>query len=695
MLFQPTNITPSLRGELGNGTVDATKDLTVSWQVNGNSPLTAFQIVIYQNNTSSTQVYTTGKKTDNCPFYGTNYAGAVETFSYTIPKAALSGAGITNGKEYKLVITQWWSSSESVVQTSAAAFLTRAAPSLALKSFPPVLAVRLYTFEANYTQAQGDVLNWVRWQIALQSDVGNPLYDSHNIYGTAELKVSYDGFFSGGAYAVRCRVQTVNGVEADTGWVSFRVNYASSMLEGVVTARCASGQKSAVRVEWPAISYTPGSGTGSWSVSEGILNLSPGSSVTWDTTNGKGLVFPAPWSILYKTALGGVSADLITMTTGGGTLAVRYNAANLTLSITLGGTTLAVWSGLTAKAQLNMVLTPTALYLYKLEYTGGLYPSATLFPGPNLFPMADNFPTVGQQAFSLRYTQGSIASVTLGAVQSCDFIEIIQREPSSAAIQALYNGRPYTPVYDSNTYLLADFSNGLNAGNLGNNSSGELTGLALYRRKGSGGNLKHLADLPLTTVGVYDYGAASQQGPYVYYLFPVGPETYLSAPLQSPPITPCFWNWSILSCVEGTREGEYQVQAEYRFGKNLVSGSMSNNNAPNVMKNFTRYPTIQPEPSNYLSGTLQSLIGIIDYRDGNGYSDTLDLRDEIYELSTTSNTLFLKNRKGDLFPIRLSDATSMETMDASREQAQSVSLSWAQTGSGEGVSLLAYTDIDA
>lgn len=163
MLFQPTNITPSLRGELGNGTVDATKDLTVSWQVNGNSPLTAFQIVIYQNNTSSTQVYTTGKKTDNCPFYGTNYAGAVETFSYTIPKAALSGAGITNGKEYKLVITQWWSSSESVVQTSAAAFLTRAAPSLALKSFPPVLAVRLYTFEANYTQAQGDVLNWVRW----------------------------------------------------------------------------------------------------------------------------------------------------------------------------------------------------------------------------------------------------------------------------------------------------------------------------------------------------------------------------------------------------------------------------------------------------------------------------------------------------------------------------------------------------
>ena len=48
-LFQPTNIYPSSLGELGNGTVDVTQALNVSWQVNGNSAMTAFSITIYQN----------------------------------------------------------------------------------------------------------------------------------------------------------------------------------------------------------------------------------------------------------------------------------------------------------------------------------------------------------------------------------------------------------------------------------------------------------------------------------------------------------------------------------------------------------------------------------------------------------------------------------------------------------------------
>lgn len=46
MLYQPTNISPSMAGALGNGVIDANNSLTVSWQVNGNSPMTAFQITI-------------------------------------------------------------------------------------------------------------------------------------------------------------------------------------------------------------------------------------------------------------------------------------------------------------------------------------------------------------------------------------------------------------------------------------------------------------------------------------------------------------------------------------------------------------------------------------------------------------------------------------------------------------------------
>ena len=190
MLFQPTNIFPSSRGGLGNGTIDATKDLVVSWQVNGNSPMVAFRVVIYKNDTASTQVYSTGKLTDGTPFYGTNYAGNVQFFTYAISASTLSSAGITNGNEYKLVITQWWGSTDeqSVAQTSAAAFITRSTPMLTLDNVPDTMAARDYTFTANYEQAQGDTLNWIRWQIAFADDTANPFYDTQNIYGTAQLQ---------------------------------------------------------------------------------------------------------------------------------------------------------------------------------------------------------------------------------------------------------------------------------------------------------------------------------------------------------------------------------------------------------------------------------------------------------------------------------------------------------------------------
>ena len=94
-------------------------------------------------------------------------------------------------------------------------------------------------------------------------------------------------------------------------------------------------------------------------------------------------------------------------------------------------------------------------------------------------------------------------------------------------------------------------------------------------------------------------------------------------------------------------------------------------------------------PQNYQGGTLQSLIGIIE--NGN-YSDTIDLRDAIYALSTTTNALFLKNRKGDLLRIRPSGAITMETMDNTRVQAQTVSFPWVEVGDASNVAIYSLGD---
>lgn len=133
------------------------------------------------------------------------------------------------------------------------------------------------------------------------------------------------------------------------------------------------------------------------------------------------------------------------------------------------------------------------------------------------------------------------------------------------------------------------------------------------------------------------------------------------------------------------------MQKEFLFDKNLSSGNISNGNAPNVLFNFTPYPVVQRSQLNYMSGTLTSLIGVVGFRpDGShGYSDNLLLRDEIFSLSTTEKSLFLKNRKGDVFPIRLTGSTQMETMDNTREQAQNATISWTQIGSMDGISIIA------
>lgn len=684
MLFQPTNISPSSRGELGNGTVDATKDLAVAWQVNGNSSLVAFSITIYRNDAGSTQVYTTGKLTDGCPFYGVDHAGETVFFSHTIGAAALAAAGVTNGNEYKLIIQQWWSANDSVKQSSAAAFVTRATPSLTLEDVPEIMETRHHTFLASYSQAQGDALNWVRWMLAAAGEEESPLYDSQNIYGTAELKMTYDGFFRGTEYAVRCLVQTEKGQEADTGWVPFLVEYDANPLEGAVKASIACG-RSAVKLEWPLVQYVPGSAEGDYAIEGGILTLGAGGSVTWSQVNEGEMAFPVPWSILWKTKLNWGGGTLLTIGQEDGDLAVVYDYFERTLTLLKGEDTLYQKDDVRPAAGIVIILTEDTLYLRLDEMIGGLYPSATLYPGVNLFPQGDSIPRLTMAEEEIAYDQEALTAISLGGPQVCQWVKVIQGDPTEEVLTAAWERNAWTPEYDDGCWFLCDFTNGLSGGNLGA-SDDELTGLAIYRREGTSGTLQHLGDLGLAATAMLDYSARSGQGPYTYYLFPLGERTYISEPIESEQVDPCFWDWTVLACQQRA-DGTYQVEEEYRFGKNLSSGTMSNNNSPSLLENFTPYPTVQLSPVCYRSGTLQSLIGVIDYVNGDGYSDTLTLRDAIYRLSLADKDLFLKSRKGDLFRIRVSGPITMATMDNTRQQAQTVSLPWAETGTAEGASL--------
>lgn len=253
MLFQPSNITPDEIN--GTGAVDVTQDVTVSWTVNGNSAMVAYEIAFYQNNAASTPVYTTGEVGLDTPFWGVNYDGTEETFSVTL--SALSSHGLSNGNEYKMLITQWWGIGESVTQMTASIIIARANPVLTLEEFPNPLTDKEYSFMATYTQAQGDSIKWVRWQIAYADDMSDPFVDTGYIYGTGELQVDYDGFLTDTSYAVNCTVETENGVQATTGWVDFDVSYTLATVTGGASA-CQLATSSSVWVNWDQIESADG-----------------------------------------------------------------------------------------------------------------------------------------------------------------------------------------------------------------------------------------------------------------------------------------------------------------------------------------------------------------------------------------------------------------------------------------------------
>lgn len=729
MLFQPTNIYPDLKGSLGNGCIDATTALPVSWQLNGDSTMLAYSITIYQNNAASTQLYTTGKKTAN--FTPSDRLGNPQTFTATIPAATLSANGITNGGEYKLIIQQWWSANDSVTQASASAFITRAAPALSV-SVPATIAAKEYTFTGTYSQAQGDALNWARWRLAYASDTDNPFYDSGEM-STNVLETYYDGFFNGQSYAVCLDVETASGIQASTGWVAFAVAYSTTSFDGIATAKC--DDYGAVNIEWSHAYYTDADNTSrGYTIADGEATISgAGSYLRWSQVNGAAMsnTIKTPWSLIYHgrpiSTIPGYNyapvydMNLLTISMAGSLayqLILNVAANTITFRRTGGLQRTVTFPGYIYDSPWWVIITPTDIYIRIEGYDlfVGLVPSQTLYPGKNvvpgpwrvpdnlLYPDDDLYPADPVQIDKLiQYTdsltnmgQNDINYVQLGAYQICDFLQIISGTAPQSMIDAVYENGAYAPSWQDETVetlFLADFTDGsANAGNIV--SSVPIMGYAIYRQQGSGTVLKHIADAPISTTQIWDFSTQSRQGPYTYYLFPTSATSYVTDPLVTESLNPCLQAWFIYSAQQDeTDETLYEVTKAFAFALNLEAGSVANNNAPSLLQNFTRYPTVQSATPNYQSGSLSSLIGAVGF-DENGkytYHNTKDMRDAIWALSTTADALFLKSMEGDFLEIRVTGPITKSVLNDLR-LATTMAVPWAEVADTDGVSLVAYTD---
>lgn len=748
MLFQPTNITPSSFAGVGGDLVLAGHDMVVTWQVNGTSPMTAYQIVIYANNASSTQLYTTGKVTLNTPFYGVDGMGNVVPFSATIDSADLSSAGVVSGSTtgYKYKITQWWDTNDYIEQSSENWFIIQTEPSVTIDT--TTLTSPSAPITGSYAQSEGVGLDWVRWVIELADpgtnlSTGTVLLDSGKIH-TQILRYSYDGWVSGTKYAVTLTYQLQNGYTGETSAIvsaSWAQMESRANVTAALTRDCAnaviwypvptfseiSGTPSGVSVVGKNLIFSSGSETLEWD--GGIMTGNPAygflvwcgipyGTITMETEGS----FNTTTDVFYRdntlrieldptagtltwTAIGDdenetgtfsigsdISGQLVTVIAGVGTWYVVVQTSSTRMTV----------NGTQSSAQ---ILARTVFSINgntvsdnnNIEINGTVYNLQT-FDGENQNVTVYDFVSPIKSSVTI-YPDNAVAR--LSGLQECRFIGIVSSQYTEETMNELLEGTGEQPVFTPDWLFLSNWENdGYDVfGVLKENTTEDTpqtNSIIVYRRENGAPYMEKLfaisgqENMESGDIGkIIDYAVVSGKNyTYsVYYAYEDGNGgTSFSMMVRTGSVSPCYWDW-ILTTAERNEDGTYHVTGSYRFGLNLETGAMSNNNAPTLMTNFTRYPTRQGVSANYRSGSLTSFIGSVDAAE-NTYIDTAEQADAILALGASTDTKFLRSRKGELWMVDTAAATMVQVGDKYKEQPYTATLSWVETGSASNVPII-------
>lgn len=294
MLLQPSNITPSTFAGEGYATVAVADPVRITWQVNGNTPMTGFQITIYENSVGSfSPIWNSALISTGAPFYGTDEKGNPVFFTYAPENTAWEDLGLADGQEYKIDITQYWGgetdTAHSVSQYAENVFFTRTKPTLSLNiANNATISSVTKTFLGTYSQAQNDSISSVRWVLSYLENGASVVVKDTGEINTGMVSYSADGLLNGFSYNISCTVITSSGVSV-TASADFSVEYGQQDVPGLKIDGTWLPDE-ALLLEWSNLETQAANQSGSAvSVSENSLVLGENSSVSWDSSVGKPL----------------------------------------------------------------------------------------------------------------------------------------------------------------------------------------------------------------------------------------------------------------------------------------------------------------------------------------------------------------------------------------------------------------------
>lgn len=645
MLHQPTNITPSSLANIGNTAVSAYDALTVTWQLNGDTPLVAYKIDFYLNNSTSQSLFSTGKVTVSPSVAPKDKYGDPVFFTAT-RDYPWSHIGVSNGNTYKYKITQYWGSgtNDYTEQYSDTVFSAVAEPDLSIVlNYPPeagnVFPSPHISMTANVQLGSGDAVRAVRWVVS-----HGAIIDDTGYIETPVLDYEYDGITPDphSSYTVACYIQTQLGMtaQAERTFDCFYETTASPDF----TAKCNCDGSVTLNCPIDGIKSIPGTATpaSGATFSGGNLVLAAGARAQW-TTYG----ISAPYYIGYKGIWGSTAVEIFRLS----------NLAGNTLSVTAGG------------GQVTLYLNGSQLtYLITGPLKVGEAFCVQISP--------TKFSFVGQDDTTRSISLPDFDFVTVGAASNTSaltaiYMYITKTIPTNAAMD-----NEITPVFDSNTVMLTQFDNGtLEAGNA------DKYKVRFYRDD------KALATVSASNPTLTDYGAIPGEK-YYYMAFKL-----VTGEFSGNGIVPASGAvganpeaYQLIEAAEDETEYDrYNVVSVWSFRSNAEDMSIGNGNEPTLLANFTKYPLRQGSSQAPRSGTLSALLS---NPIGGVYKDTYAQLQALYALSQTDNALFLKHPKGFMYRVHISSPITGTVNLASNTMPTTVSVPWIEIGDTEGVSLV-------
>ena len=672
--YRPSGLIPSTL--TSDYTIDATVANDFRCRINGTSPTTKYQLKIMKNDAASTAVYDSGVVTLAAPLYPVNYDGMPNELVVSVP----SNSGMENGNEYKWTMTSYWSDNDKY-ESYENVFKAYATATISITNFVDVMTTRSYTFTASVTQAQGIGVERFGW-IIRNKDTGEETVntiDENNIY-SSDIRVFYDGFLSGTTEEIKVKCWLNDGTSVETEFKQFTVNYQLIAFENFVNAEVQ--EDSGVSVKWNRLGYISGSydNTNFEYVNDGregydhpYIHINAGNTIKFDTVNTAQMEFPTRVSHVVGFWTGAVNSSIYKATGKDSNGQVYYielksDADNFILDIN--GTEQTLFPRTAVQKWLTVVIEPNRVYGIEWSEDMSLYPRNDLYPDDGLFPRYVISP------FAKTYTNididtgGEWNSISTSGDVLMRYIWIEDRAITEEEVSNLSDLNKL-PVWDSETLMLAVFNENLLAGSIA--SDVPLTGWIVYSIEDGSSFLKPVLSVGATVNSFIDYAARNQTG-IIYYVFPVFGET-IGSSAPSNMVVPNWWDWSLIVC-DAVDDDTYYQSKTYRFDLDVSSGSMSNNTTFNELQNFTRYAKVQNSQSNYWSGTLSAFIGNC----GVTYKDTVERMEELKSLTTDNRDKFLKDRKGNMWKVRLNSAVSEKITDEYIEQAVVVTLGWMEVG---------------